>query len=115
MRRKRASRNKRKTRNKNKKCSQDRNGLGKSPGLFYFQSMENLHKEELEEIRNWLEHGDLKRVAEKFKIDRSYATKMIKGNTRYLHMAFIAELGRIALKNKSMVMRSVEALKDFKI
>ena len=77
--------------------------------------MANVHKEQLEEISKWLEYGDIKRVAEKFKIDSSFASRMIKGKTRHLHMAFITELAKIALKNKSMVMRSVEALKDFKL
>lgn len=76
--------------------------------------MENLHKEELEEIRKWLEWGDIKKACDKFHVPRVTASRMLRGKA-HLQMAFIAELAKIALKNKSMVMRSVQALKDLKL
>lgn len=49
-------------------------------------------------ITEWLEHGDLAAASDKFAIDRSFATKMLKGKARP-RVDFLKELLTKAQKN----------------
>lgn len=53
----------------------------------------------LEFIREWLEPGDLKSACEKFKIDRSHGSKILKGKVKKPRVDFLKHLKEKALTN----------------
>jgi hypothetical protein len=49
-------------------------------------------------IKQWIEHGDIKKAAEKFKIEKSHASKILKGKARP-RVDFLKELKDKAVRN----------------
>jgi hypothetical protein len=52
----------------------------------------------LDFIKEWKQHGDIKKVASKYKLDPSTASKILSGK-KGIHIEFLAELKAIAVKN----------------
>jgi predicted XRE-type DNA-binding protein len=50
-------------------------------------------------IRQWLEYGDLKEACEKFQIDKSQGSKILRGKIKHPKVEFLAHLKKKAFEN----------------
>jgi hypothetical protein len=65
------------------------------------------------EIRQWLEHGDIQKLAKHYNIDPAHAGKMLSGKVKKLRIDFINDAINKASENKSRIMQAMLKLKRY--
>jgi hypothetical protein len=67
---------------------------------------------DLEEIKRWLEHGDMKRIADKLEIDKSYVSYTLAGKARKPNLDIVNAAIEKAIERKSKILNGMSRLKQ---
>jgi hypothetical protein len=67
--------------------------------------MPKLTEQNLLKIKEWLQHGDIKAIAEDLKLNQSYVGAVLRGK-KPQNIQIIDKATEIALKNKKIVEKS---------
>lgn len=67
---------------------------------------------DLEEIKRWLQHGDMKWIADKLEIDRSHVSYTLAGKGKKPNLAIIDTAIEKAIERKSKILNGMSRLKQ---
>lgn len=69
---------------------------------------------DFEDIKHWLEFGDIAGLAEKHKISPGFASYILLGKIKYYKIEFLIDAMDLAAKNKQLILGKINQLKNLK-